>query len=344
MEELFESWETPAPQPDLEAELKKMRRSLRRRNWKIVLTSVILVITVLIGAVKFGIPALEKQYWDPTVCTYLEDIPDLELTMVTYNELFGDGTHLMSLDIQKTGFADYTLNAVFCDWARKDYLTELSCRNASISKGALHLPSRDWLSVDYGQFLRPKSSSGQEQAAITNRHTREILKALPEYIDVYACITFPEDLTMEQLLQLTYRSQGKVDFLWAVLRIGKENEYYSRCGVHLTDYRSDTYDPAFWEDSAYPKLFVDRWNWDESDMEQHIQSMLRFSADQVLNGTGILPHDDCPNYYLQVLDYMEENGIKTYGAYVLTSPQTLLKMLDDNTAVCISLQDAVIGL
>ena len=74
MEKNFENWEASIPPQDMKAELKAMRRNLRRRNWKIVAISVFLVLAILFSVVKLVIPALEKRYWDPTVCSYLEDV------------------------------------------------------------------------------------------------------------------------------------------------------------------------------------------------------------------------------------------------------------------------------
>ena len=46
----------------------------------------------------------------------------------------------------------------------------------------------------------------------------------------------------------------------------------------------------------------------------------------------------------ELLDYMEENGIYAYGAYVFATPSALLEMLKDGTAAHIYLIDAQIGI
>ena len=343
MEENFDNWESPTPLPDMDAELTRMRRNLRRRNCKIILTSVILVVAILIGAIEIGIPALEMQYWDPTICTYLEDVTDLELTMVTYNELFGHGKHFMTVDVKKQGFADYSLNAVFVDWETRNRLSNISYRTASLTRNELHCPPNFWLDSIPGIFARSLDSKDAYFTNI-NKQTRKTLNALPEYIQVHASVTFPEDLSMDQLQQVTYRYAEDARFLWAILRNSDEANYIASCGVHLTDYRSEVYTPSLWKDTEYPNLFVDRFNWTSSDMEQHVTSMLQFSADQVQNGTGISPNGEDAGYYQQTLEYMEKNGIKSYGAYVIASPRTLLDMLDNGTVAYIRLLDARISL
>lgn len=342
MDEIFENWDSPAPLPNPDAELKTIRRNLRRRNWKIILTSVVLVIAILLAAVRYGIPALEKQYWDPTVCTYLEDVPDLELTMATYTELFGHSRHFGTVAIQKQGFAKYSLDAVFLDWQSMSRLTDISFRSAVLDRGTVTLPTNFWLDTGPGFFIRSLSDS-KDFVQRYNEQTRSRLNELPEYVQLLASVTFSEDQTMDQLDKLKYTNMSTIRFLWAVLRNDPEAEYFGRCGIHLTDYQYERYSPSSWNTSDYPRLFLDL-NWTGRDMEQHVTSMLRFSADQFRAGTGFSPSGEDDSFYQKTLAYMEENGIRSYGAYVFATPSALLDMLEDGTAAYINLIDAQIGI
>ena len=341
MEEIFENWDSPASLPDMEAELKAMRANLRRRNWKLVLTSVVLVIAILFAAVRYGIPALEKQYWDPTVCTFLDDVTDLELTMATYTELFGHGRHFATVEIQKKGFAAYSLDAVFLDWKNMHSLTDISFRSGTLDRGQVNLSTNFWLDAESGFILR--SLSGYEDfTERKNAQTRELLSTLPEYIHLLASVTFSEDLTMDQLCELRRTNMDTTHYIWAILRNDPEAEYFGSCGVQLTTYQNERYSPSSWNTSGYPRLFMDT-DWNGSYMEQHVTSMLQFSADQFRSGTGFSPSED-DTYYQKTLAYMEENGIRSYGAYVFATPSALLEMLEDGTAAYISLIDAQIGI
>lgn len=341
-----ENWELTTLLPDFDEELKKMRKNLRLRNWKIVLTSVVLVIAVLFASVQFGIPALESLYWDPNASTYIEGVSDLELTMVTYNELFGHGQYLFSLDITKNGFASYAIETSFLEWETMNSLSNLTHREtASLTRSELSIPSYFWRDITPGIFPR-KSTESDSLWELRNEETKQKLSALPEYIQVLASISFPNDLSMKQLNSLTHQfDYDEARFLWAVLRSSDPSERNRHsCGIHLMDYRSERYEPEAWKDTAYPNLFTDRLNWSAKSMEQHVISMLQFSADQVKNGTGILPEGADPDYYQNVLGYMEENGVKAYGCYVITTPQTLLNMMEKGTVSHVYLTDAWIGI
>lgn len=342
MDEMFENWEASPSLPDMDAELKRMRSNLRRRNWKIILTSVMLVIAILFSAVRYGIPALESQYWDPTVCTYLEDVTDLELTMATYTELFGHGRQFGTVGIQKQGFAAYSLDTIFLDWKDMHNLTDVTYRSALLDRGQVDIPLNFWIDSEPG-FIIYSLSEFEDFIQRRNPQTKEFLNTLPEYIQILASITFSEDQTMDQLCKLKRTNIRTTRFLWAVLRNAPEAEYFGRCGVDLTLHQNEQYSPSFWRNSDYPHLFFDT-DWNGTYLEQHVTSMLRFSSDQFRAGTGFSPSGEDNSFYQTTLDYMDESGIYSYGAYVIATPSALLEMLEDGTAAYIELIDAQIGL
>lgn len=344
MTEHFENWEETFSLSDTELELEKIKKNIRRRNHKNIMTSVLLVIVIFLCTVQFLIPAAEKLYWDPAVCTYLDTVTDLELTMVVYNNLFGHGQHMMPPTVTKSGFADYSIETTFVEWETITRMTMLSRRNASLTKGTLNTPPDFWMDIMEGSFIRLHSDE-DILISLTNEKSKEVLNTLPEYIQVLASVTFSKDLSMKQLqlLQNEYNLK-EARFLWAILRTSDPAEYVHPCGIQLTDYIPERYQHDFWKDTAYPNLFPDRGTWSPRSMEQHITSMLQFSADQVSNGTGIVPQGEDADYYETALRYLEDNGIKTYGCYILTTPDVLLDMMEKGTVSYIYLVDARIGL
>lgn len=346
MNDDFEKRETSAPRPDPEAELRAIRGSLRRRSLKIVLTSVVLVLAILIGAVKFAVPALEKQYWDPAVCTYLEDVTDLELTMAVYNELFGHGQYFLGADIQKRGFADYSVNAFFAEQKTITSKGSPYYRFASLTKGEFLCPPNFWMEPTGNFFLPSITPETAAQYRAPNNQAKQALRALPDYVQVYASVTFSKDMSLGQLQEMTFQSlpeDGR--FIWAILRSGDASDgSNSPCGVHLMNSQWIKYSSDLWEDTAYPKLFVDPYFCTGKDLDQHVKSMLKFSADQLQKGEDIVPPGEDPDYYTKALDYMEENGVKAYGSYVIATPQALLEMMDEGLIAYIRLLDARIGI
>lgn len=344
MTENYENWEQEFAFSDSGNELKMIQKNIRRRNYKVILTSVALVILLLLCAVHIFIPAAEKLYWDPTACNYLENITDLELTMVTYNNLFGHGQHIMAPIITKTGFADYSIETTFVEWETITRLTALSRRSTTLTQGTLNADSDFWIEMMEGSFIR-EYKKDDLHINFTNEESEKILRTLPEYIQVLASVTFTNDLSMKQLQILTEENRkSDAHFLWAILRTSDPSEYVHPCGIQLTEYIPNRYQTDFWKDTAYPNLFPDRGTWTPKSMEQHIISSLQFSADQFGKGTGILPPGENEDYYETTLGYLEDNGIKTYGCYVLATPQVLLEMIENGTVSYIYLIDARIGI
>jgi hypothetical protein len=76
----------------------------------------------------------------------------------------------------------------------------------------------------------------------------------------------------------------------------------------------------------------------QESLEHHFKSLLRYSADQVEKGRGIAPYGH-ESVYTEILDYVEENGVKTYGVVVTASPQALLKLMDSDRVYEIRLVD-----
>ena len=59
-------WEQEPPASrEIDIQLQRMRKNIRKRNWALVITSLILAAAVLLGAVRFAVPALESMYWAP---------------------------------------------------------------------------------------------------------------------------------------------------------------------------------------------------------------------------------------------------------------------------------------
>lgn len=337
-------WEESPPAFDYEAEMKKIRKNLRKRNALIVLTSLILVAALTFGCIRFGIPALEKQYWDPTTSTYVEGVPDFEITMATYNELFCHGQQLMSLDVTKTGFAEYSLEFGFLEWKTLNSFTDLSYRTATLNQGKLTLPTMFW--YDFGNnYLVQNAETSSPLWGDYNKKSLKFLNQYPEYVQVLADVTFSEDLTMEQLIDLSERlPTQKAELFWAAIRCGEKDEtYLPDCGIHLYNPYVDRYDPDFWSNTDYPYLFPDKDDDPSTLMEEHFKSLLRFSGDQFASGTGIAAPNGDENFYQDALNYVEENGVKSYGCHIIATPEVLRELMKEDIVMCINISDAWVG-
>ncbi len=302
--------------PEFKKELKRIRRRLRRRNFCLVLTSLVLTAALAFGILRFVVPALEKQYWDPSVQNYDQYDSDLTLTMSAYAELFCPDQIICYVNATRTGFAAYTLSV--SQWHTKDH-GDVSYLNAALDKGELSFSPGFWEYVPGNVFERaclPEYDMGEE----FDQRTRDSLATLPEYIHVQAAVSFPEDLTMEEIRDLFYRLEGgMVD--WVGIRVcDMDRQVYPLCGMKPTSggiIREQI-------NESYPDFDIKTSNSAEA-YASHFKALLQYSLDRVNEGTGISPNSYL-DYYREALDYVNENGVTSYGAYITASPQTLLEL------------------
>lgn len=332
--DIFETqWEQELPP---ENEMKQIRRTIRKRNGRIIAISVVLAAALIWSCVNIFIPAAEKAYWDPFDCTVQESVRDLELVLSAYTELFQPGWEVSTVSTGKTGFASYELNIVRYDLARNEF----SYMTGTLIKDQLGWDSR-FISqgVAINHFDRATYPffamfEDQKQAVVEN------LKALPEYVTVEAAVSFSSDLDMDQLLHL--REEYDLPITWTGIRNAPMDEQKTPlCGM-------DAFSGGriyFGVNEKYPQFCVDTaanpdFAYAATDLEQHFKSLLQFSSDQLKAGRGARVYGGDRNYYAEVLQYVEENGVMTYGCMVYTSPQVLLALLEDARVSQIMLLDA----
>ena len=83
----------------------------------------------------------------------------------------------------------------------------------------------------------------------------------------------------------------------------------------------------------YPCFDIKTLDVTAENFEAHFKTLLKFSQDQVDAGRGIPAGPSrYEQYYADVLNYVEEIGIMTYGCYVVCDAGQLLELLDNGTA------------
>ena len=326
MEELFDTWETPAPLPDMEAELKKMRKSLRRRNWKIISISLILAAAILIGTVNYGIPALENLYWNPNTISYGTLSTDLEMTFYAYCNVFNSSRTVLDIHTARTGFATYslTLESLSYDTGKRSF------GHATLEKGKLTVQDGFWddFNARYvGNNIRD-----------TSKDDMHVLLQLPDYIRVGCYVTFREDITMEEALALNryliqdiQDTRNSTNIQWLAVR-HQEKAYARPCGLTLHGSYGlfdavNTYYPYFSGTTldASGEVLDMELRSEAERAEERFKSLLRYLHDQQQKGEGIEVPEH-PTYYADALSYVEENGVNIYGCYVIASAKRLLEI------------------
>ena len=333
-EYLDAQWEEEAiiPAGSVE-EMKQVRKSLRKRNVLIVLTSLVLVAALALATVFAGIPAAESRYWDPAQNSYgMTHYNDLELMLAAYAELFCPDVNLIGATSDKTGFAKYDITLQYWD-ANKGGDSRYVF--GTIDKGVLDIPQGVLRHCSVNIFDRatyPFYPAGENW----KENVTKKLEQLPEYVTVTAAVSFPEDKSMEELLE--FRSSLERGYVgWVGIRTAPESEQLlPLCGMNpfvggVIRTKINDYYPCFDLKQGYCT---------PESLSAHFQSLLQLSADQVRAGTGIderyTIHE---SFYTQVLKYVAENGVYSYGCYVCASPAAILKLIESGAVSSVNIED-----
>lgn len=327
-------WEQGSPPMD---EIRIIQKTIRRRNWKTISISVVLAAALLLMSVFAIIPWAESLYWNPDETTY-RDGTDLEVTLQAYMELFTPGYRNTSgITCHRTGFASYQLEIPISPAAHGERFSV----GASLERNALRLDEAFYFPEGKDYVFGRNRLHDEQKAPSETEALRKKLSTLPEYLRVEATITFTEDLTMEELVAFwrdmvfqwdTQDPHGRITWV-AVRAMEPDAGWTPRCGMSFGG-SGKTYPLV---DLDY-RCFSGPANMDRESMEQHFFSLLRYSANQMEKGRGIVPYDD-EGLYTQILEYVEENGVKTYGVVVNGTPRQLLELMDSEQVYDMNLVD-----
>lgn len=344
-----DNWNTAVTSKEMAQELKRIRRNLRRRSFGIILTCLILVAALVFGTVQFAIPAAEKQYWNPGQKNYDSVISDLTYTLGAYTELFCPNQAVTRVKAQKIGFASYSLSIEMRDTMLYDDETYLI---GSVDKGKLTLPDGIWDLPGriFANTDGEMPETPMEIAQKYNDYMYNVIDSFPDYVEVFAAVSFPEDLSMDEFIALEQAYQDTCRFGWIAIRVQDYSQkVLPLCGMKPSCVPIGNAHSIL---AAYPYFSVNTARFDEENpevfYEEHFKTLLRFSLEQVNAGTGLTPrywydpgkyHPD-GSYYSRALEYVEENGVYTYGGYVYAAPDTLLEMMDKGIICDITYQDS----
>lgn len=338
---LDEQWaEEPLPPLDAPAgEIQQVRKKLRRHSLTLVLTSVALAAALLLGTIYGVIPALEKQYWDPNEQTLGQQFfTDFDITLDAYAELFCPELTILQTFSKRTGFASHELNIRY----------ELSGQSpsyaiAQLERDTLTLPMELLDQSVLLNIFERGSYPTYPDTPETLSWTRESLEKLPDFVSVTAAVSFSEDWSMDRLLAFASSLDEQSHIGWVGIRhYPSDIQFYPLCGIKPfeggTVLETESADYPFLNIKGIDSLTAEQ-------MQQHFLSQLRWSLDRTKAGRGIPIgwHDPATSYYESVIDYVEENGMYTYGCYLTTTPQNLLRLLDEGVVSKIFITDKQIG-
>ncbi len=333
-------------------EVKKIRKAVNRRLWAMVLA----VAAILAAGAAFiqyvALPAYDSQFYDPLAA--VEGVPDLRvpteenknyydtfsplrLSAQTFTQLHCPGWLLYDADAEQSGLGSYDVH--FSSSHSMDGQRDFNCR---ITKGEqeqgldlqwfFKLPVSNAF-YDRGPlttvYIDENGGEHYEQQENSRSLYREGLLELPESAYISAYITFPKDISVEELLALE-ESWDDCSVSWAAVRTD-EGRFYEPFGFSMNG-GGYVIEPTEEFEEQFP--YFCRYSLKNSELdeattyEEHFKSMIRYMTyqDDFLEAFCDVNGFSNEDLYEEALAYVEEKDIAVYGAYVEGDKEAMIAL------------------
>lgn len=314
----------------------EIQKNVNKRLRKVVLTSVSIVMAIIIGAFYIISPVVDSIYYNPNDYSISDIRENLFYDLYVFTELNLPGYGISSPTVAESlGFGSYNIYM----GRSKQFTHTKEVVNMKLQRGRLISMDGSIRPAPFIYFPTYADSASFDEELIENNNKRILnhLRQLSPVSYVSAALTFDRDLTMEEFHELQW--DYGVDFIWVGIRTEPEEEpNKSTTGFRISNTAvtqiNNTPDreryPAFdfWEWLRENERSTNISHWPEA-YELHYKSLLRYMIDRE---EAVLTFEAMPSkyeFYKTALEYVEENGVKTYGALVFANPESLIKLVEN---------------
>lgn len=322
---------------EVTTEISTIKKSLKKRTAITISSAVAIMIGIALVINFIAVPLIDKQYYNPTKSSYSENSNDFEIALSAYTELHFPSYMQSSVYAKKTGTGKYNIEIYRNRWitGRTENLS------ATLDKNKLMMPS-GFFSVPamnaFAYASYPEYYSGKQ----VFEKNKNYLATLPDYLQIQASVSFDRDLTMQEIVDI----QKKYNIIiWAGIRNSeKTTQRYPLIGLNPSG-EGPVYEKV---NEKYPnfEICLSKGTEELADaniLESHFKTMLNFQLDQKEFLKSLADEFNYLEYYTEVSDYINDNGIKSYGVVVLGTPQEILKMCQEDFVCQLNIDDIEIS-
>lgn len=310
---------------------RKISRAIGRKLRNYMVAAVAAAVCLVPALIAGLSPLLDRIFYNPNQEVEITD-KETDSVVVTnpfcvnmdvYMELFCGDKGFAEISLWPEGYGRYTIDVqTQIDGENTSHMLEL-VRN--------HLYRRDlnWNCSDF-PINAFTYKNGEQSCSLKSAEAKKKLLDIPESMKIRTAVSFDKVKNMEELVEFMER----------------HDTYYLYCPVAAEGYRYWGFSPdkrgykltESYDQEKYPYLDISQESEDlvlAEVYEKHVESMIRYLLDQedflkifegsVPGGKNILNTYE----YKAVLEYIQEHGVKSYGAVVYATKQELLHMLED---------------
>lgn len=313
--------------------------SRKLRNYAVVTGVVVLIIVFLLLA---GLsPLLDRVCYNPAKQEEISKdggystsvYQPFQLPLAVYMELFCGDKGFASADIRPEGYGRYMLNV------QTQINGKITHHSLELVRNHLYQQDMQWNESDLpGNAF---TYYGNENCcSIDPQEAKRVLEQFPDLAGIRAAVSFKDVKNMEELSAFMGRHDAQYLYIPVVSHdYAGFGGYVGFCpkqsGYNLTELYSN-------EDYPYLDIFEyekDR-TYPAEVMEQHMRSMIDFMMDEENEKfleifDALYPGQKAEELYVykyrNIKNYIEEHGVKGYGAVVYAKKQQLLQLIADET-------------
>ena len=324
-------------------ELKMINKSLKRRNIRLIAASAAVVFVLIILFNVALKPLLNNLYYNPLKSTYSFENTDMGISLENLIRLHSPDNKFGGIDAKNIGIGNYDLNIHYYD----PLTSEDNNIKGNMNKGKLKTSEVLFNTPFPTNFAYGRSTSTSLEVIENNYpKTLSYLKDLPGYVAVKAYVSFSKDISMDELERLYHKySKEGLYFHWAGVRSSSEEiQPYPLIGFDF--YGSvNTYDNL---NSHYDyfdlwKGLVDNQTSLAKAYEGHFKALINYQLDHLNFFKTMDDKIDYEAYYKDVLNYVENNGVKSYGIVVMGTGEEILKLSEEANIINIVVDDLTLS-
>jgi hypothetical protein len=332
-----------------------INRLVNRRLRKVILTSVVIVVLLYL-TVFYGISAVvDGMHYDPTTVTKAEEgvspRTDFHFDMKAYISLNMPGYAMSSFTpVVSEGFGNYEVY-----YPLRNLLSRQTQNyNVGVSRGGLTYADGGIFDTDNRHYLwegfdiirypgNGEEDESYQEMEIERKNdiTLEYLDALNPLSYLSMHMVFEEDLSMMEFYQLS-RQHPSLDFKWVGIRtVSPDTRWSENQPMHLIGFNPNTGDEPSSSHRPDPEdypLFNLNDRWEEplrseeefaEIYETHFHSRLRYlsSREEFIEIFDYNPYK--VDFYEESLEYIEQEGIYTYGVVVYGTAEEFSEAVED---------------
>ena len=345
---------------DMEAEkdMKDIQKKINRNVWKKVVLAFAILCFLLFTGYYLAERICTQVFYDPLesskeTTALVGDIEALQqnnlmnvplyLNVDTFLNIHCPDQVCGSMELKapylaegsKKGFGSYDINVkVSQDFGKTNvFSTTMTRGKIESSERFFEMKARDMFYEAGPQFHADANGEvfWNKQNSNDRREMREEMQKLPESVLIASYISFEDDMTLDELFALFNMVENEYSLEWAAVRTTNDLQYevmgIDMSGIVRSIYAKPDLTEEF--DKEFPYFYIsdtDGFNkkYSVQEYELHFKSMLKYMTyqDEFLKTFCGMQAET----YQDALNYVEDNGVKVFGAYVIGRPNAMLEI------------------